>query len=54
MSRIATGDRVTIAPSNNVYTVLLAVATVLNILGFVIIFLRYAAVFGAKSNLFQP
>jgi hypothetical protein len=54
MSRIATGDRVTVAPSNNVYTVLVVVGTVVNVIGFVVIFMRYAAVFGSKTNLFQP
>ncbi len=53
MSRIATGDRVTLAPSNNIYTVLAVIGTIFNIIGFVIIFLRFTATFGTKLNLFS-
>ncbi len=54
MSRIATGDRVVQAPSNSVFTVLAIVATLVNIIGFAILFMRFTAVFGDKANLFQP
>ena len=54
MSRIATGDRVTLTPSNNIYTVLAIIATLINLIGFVVIALAYTAVFGSKSTLFSP
>jgi len=55
MSRIATGDRpVIVKPSNNVYTVLAAVALLVNIICFVLIFTRYTAVFGSNSSLWAP
>lgn len=55
MSRIATGDRpVIVKPSNNVYTVLVAVALLVNIICFLVIFLRFMAVFGSQANLFSP
>ena len=54
MSRIATGDRpIVVKPTNNVYTVLVAVALLVNVIAFLIIFLRYAVVFGANANLFS-
>lgn len=52
MSRAASGDVVVVKPSNNVYTALAVVAVLVNIICFVIIFLRYSAVFGDKANLF--
>jgi hypothetical protein len=55
MSRIATGDRpVIVKPTNNVYTVLVAVATLVNIICFLLILMRYTAVFGSGANLFSP
>jgi len=54
MSRIATGDRpVLVKPSNNVYTVLVAVALLVNVICFGLILLRFTAVFGDKANLFS-
>lgn len=53
MSRIATGDRVVVKPTNNVYTVLALVAALVNIVCFVLILMRYTAVFGDKANLFS-
>jgi hypothetical protein len=55
MSRIATGDRpVIVKPTNNVYTVLVAVALLVNVICFLLIYLRFGAVFGAAANLFSP
>jgi hypothetical protein len=54
MSRIATGDRpLIVKPSNNVYTVLALVATLVNIICFLLLLLRFTAVFGDKANLFS-
>jgi hypothetical protein len=54
MSRIATGDRpVIVKPTNNVYTVLAAVALLVNIICFLLILQRFTAVFGANANLFS-
>jgi len=54
MSRAATGDLVKVAPTNNIYTVLAIVGTLINLIGFLLIFLRYTAVFGTDKNIFQP
>ncbi len=40
MSRIGTGNAVTIAPSNNVYTALAAAAVIAQILGLIVLFIR--------------
>jgi len=40
MSRIATGNVVQLAPTNNVYTALAAAAVVAQILGLIVLFLR--------------
>jgi hypothetical protein len=54
MSRIATGDRpVIVKPTNNVYTVLVAVGLLVNIICFLVIFMRFMAVFGDKANMFS-
>jgi hypothetical protein len=53
MSRAATGDQVIVKPTNNVYTVLAIVGTLVNLAGFLVIFLRYTAVFGANASLFH-
>jgi hypothetical protein len=41
-------------PSNNVYTVLAVVATLVNIICFLLLVVRFTAVFGASANLFSP
>lgn len=47
MSRAASGvDPIPVAPSNNVYTVLVVVATIINALTLAAMFLKYNAVFG--------
>jgi hypothetical protein len=53
MSRIATGDRVIVKPTNNVYTVLALVALLVNVICFLLLLMRYTAVFGASANLFS-
>ncbi len=40
MSRIATGNTVTIAPTNNVFTALAAAAVIAQILGLIVLFMR--------------
>lgn len=55
MSRIATGDRpVIVKPTNNIYTALVAVGLLVNAICFVLVWLRFSAVFGAAANLFSP
>jgi hypothetical protein len=54
MSRAATGDVVLAKPTSNIYTVLAIIATLVNVSSFILIFLRYTAVFGDTKNLFQP
>jgi hypothetical protein len=53
MSRIATGDRILVKPTNNVYTVLALVALLVNVICFLLILMRYTTVFGDHANLFQ-
>ncbi|MDP9174297.1 MAG: hypothetical protein M3O30_10595 [Planctomycetota bacterium] len=53
MTRTASGDRIEVPPTNNIYTVLAVIAVLVNLIAFVLIFLRWTAVFGEKSNLFQ-
>jgi hypothetical protein len=53
MSRAATGDTVELKPGNNVYTVLVIVAALVNIIGFVLLFMRFSAVFGDKASMFN-
>jgi hypothetical protein len=40
MTRVAATDTVTVAPSNNVYTVLTALATVAVAIGLMVLFIR--------------
>jgi hypothetical protein len=40
MSRIATGNTVTVAPTNNIYTALAACAVIAQILGLIVLFVR--------------
>ncbi len=40
MSRIASGNTVTVAPTNNVYTALAAAAVIAQILGLIVLFVR--------------
>jgi len=47
MSRAGTGDVVMVKPANNVYTVMVIVATLAQLLTFLIIFIRFKSVFGA-------
>jgi hypothetical protein len=53
MSRASSGDVVVVKPKNNVYTVLAIIATLVNLVGFALLFVRYTQVFGDKANLFQ-
>jgi hypothetical protein len=48
MSRIATGNEVTVRPTNNIYTVLVAVALLAEIIGFIALFLRYTEIFNGS------
>jgi hypothetical protein len=40
MSRIASGDRIEVAPSNNIYTVLAGVAALAVLIGFIVLVMR--------------
>ena len=40
MSRIASGNTVTVAPTNNIYTALAACAVIAQILGLIVLFMR--------------
>jgi hypothetical protein len=47
MSRIAGQDVIVIKPQNNVYTVMVIVATVVQLLTLAVVILRFKSVFGA-------
>lgn len=46
MSRAITGDVVTLKPTNNIFTVLVVVATLVEVIGLVIVLVQYNNVFG--------
>jgi hypothetical protein len=46
-------DKVYVNPTNNVYTVLVIVATLVNVICFTLMVMRYTAVFGDKANIFN-
>ena len=50
MSRVGTGDTVVVKPSNNVYTVLLAIATLAAVLAVVVVAVKENSLF--NSGLF--
>jgi hypothetical protein len=55
MSRApAAGEVQYVKPTSNIYTVLVIIAVLVNILGFVLLYMRWASVFGDKANLFAP
>lgn len=45
MTRAATGDTIVIRPQNNIYTVLLAVATIAVFIGLIVIWMRSMTLF---------
>ena len=45
MSRVATGDVVVVKPTNNVYTVLVGVAILVQLIGFLVMFVRAGEIF---------
>jgi len=47
MSRASAGDVIVIKPQNNVYTIMAIVATVVQLLTFMVIFIRYKSEFGS-------
>jgi hypothetical protein len=53
MSRASSGEPVMVNPGNNVYTVLAIVGTLVNLIGFLVILMRFTSVFGDKASLFQ-
>jgi hypothetical protein len=46
MSRVGAADVVLIKPQNNVYTVMVIVATVVQLLAFMVVFFRFHTEFG--------
>jgi hypothetical protein len=57
MSRIGTGDTIVVKPTNNVYTVLVAAATIAAILALAILYVRAQTLFppsgtGSSGGLF--
>jgi len=48
MSRAVTGDVVTLKPTNNVYTVLVVVATLVAVIGLIIVISQYHALFNTQ------
>ena len=46
MTRAATGDTITVRPTNNVYTALAAAALIAQVLGLLVLYFRYKSQFG--------
>ena len=49
MTRAATGDVVTLKPTNNVYTALVGVALLAQVIALVVLFVKAKAVFGGNG-----
>jgi hypothetical protein len=47
MSRAAAGDVVVVKPTNNIYTVMVIVATLVQLLALLVVCAQYKAAFGA-------
>jgi hypothetical protein len=47
MSRAGAGDVVVVKPANNVYTIMVIVATLAQLLALLVIIVRFKSVFGA-------
>ena len=46
MTRAASGDVVTVKPTNNVYTALAAIGTLVTIIALIVLFVRASTLFG--------
>ncbi|HZZ41622.1 MAG TPA: hypothetical protein VFE58_01675 [Tepidisphaeraceae bacterium] len=46
MTRAATGDTIVLRPQNNIYTVLLGVATLVVVVGLLVVWMRSETLFG--------
>jgi hypothetical protein len=46
MTRAATGDTIVLRPQNNIYTVLLGAATVVVLVGLIVVWMRSETLFG--------
>ena len=51
MTRAASGDVVTVRPTNNVYTALAAIGTVVSIIALIVLFMRASTLFGENGLL---
>jgi len=52
MSRVATGDQVVVKPTNNIYTVLVGIAILVELIGFAALFMRANEIFQGGKGLF--
>jgi len=52
MSRVAAGDVITVKPTNNIYTVLVIVAALAELIAFVALFIKAGEVFDSTKGLF--
>ena len=53
MSRAATGDAVVLKPTNNIFTVLVAVAILAEAIGLTVLLLRAGEIFETGKSLFS-
>lgn len=51
MTRAASGDVVTVRPTNNVYTALAAIGTLVSIIALIVLFMRANVLFGENGLL---
>jgi hypothetical protein len=52
MSRVAAGDVITVKPTNNMYTVLVWIAVLAELIAFIALFMKANEVFDSTKGLF--
>lgn len=53
MSRVTSSDTVEVKPTNNIYTVLVGIAILVQLIGFIVLVLRAGAIFVQGKSLFS-
>jgi hypothetical protein len=53
MSRLGSAPIEEVKPRNNVYTVLAAIALIVQIIGFILLYVRYSEILGKGTGLFS-
>lgn len=53
MSRAGGPEQIIVRPTNNVYTALVVVCVVVEIIGLIALYVRYSTLFGSEKGLFS-